>query len=121
MQLIFLLLRMLLLGPVYGVIITLAVVGVRRQFRTSEPVVVGNLHYGANYIHPKHLVIWYFVRINGDLEAARAEGMEQALQVETRHRLSQLGYPKSVLGDVNIGMESRENVDKGCGDWCYFH
>ncbi len=120
MRLVYLLLRMLLLGPSYGAIVTAAILGTRRRFRASEPEIVGNLHYGANYIHPKHLAIWYFVRTNRDLEEARANGMEQGLRAETRRLLSRFGYPKSVLPEVHVGMESRENVDKAGGDWRYF-
>ncbi len=121
MRLIYLLLRVLLPGSIYGIVVPLAILGTRRELRSCSPEIVGNLHYGANYIDAKNLVIWYFVRTNVDLEKAKENGLEQEVKAKTQTSLAHYGYPKSVLSEIHIGMESRENVNKGGGEWQYFH
>lgn len=119
MRLIYILLRALVLCPLYGVIVTLAIIGTKRNFRGSRPEIVGNLHYGSNFIGPEHLAIWYFVRTNVDLEEAKTSGLVERVEKTTRDLLSRYLYPKTALPKINISIESNENVDKG-GGWEYF-
>lgn len=76
-------------------------------------------HYGANHIHPKHLVYWIVVQ--SDREKARLK-QDAALMARLRGLLDRLEYPVEGRDGVIIGFESHETVDReAAGDfWGYW-
>jgi hypothetical protein len=66
-------------------------------------------HYGANDIHPKHLVYWIVVRT--DQEKARLE-QDAELMKQLRGLLVAHDYPVEGRDGVHIGFESHETVDR---------
>jgi hypothetical protein len=75
-------------------------------------------HYGANHIHPKHLVYWICVRSDAERDRlARDEGLMKRL----RAALDARGYPIEGRADVHIGFESQETVDRVSGGNWWLH
>jgi len=66
-------------------------------------------HYGANHIHPKHLVYWICVQT--DKEKSRFE-KDTALLARLRELLVQYNYPEEGRAGVFIGYESQETVNR---------
>jgi hypothetical protein len=66
-------------------------------------------HYGANDIHPRHLVCWIVVRT--DQEKARLEQDAELMQ-QLRGLLVAHDYPVEGRDSVHIGFESHETVDR---------
>lgn len=116
-----LLLRMVTRGPYYGFIVRRSVRQVLKGVAGTAPSIVDWLFYGATYIDPKHLAIWYLVRTNDDLRQAGAAGLDQRLRDATRAALKRNGYPASAVSEAHVGLESAENVDKAGGWYRYFH
>ncbi len=72
-------------------------------------------HYGANDIHPKHLVYWICVQT--DQEKKRLSDDSQ-LYRSLRNLLTEHEYPISGRDEVHIGFESQETVDRESdGHW----
>lgn len=69
-------------------------------------------HYGANDIHPKHLVYWIVVRT--DVEKQRL-GRDKVLLGKLRALLDEHEYPAEGRDGVHIGFESKETVDREAG------
>ena len=76
-------------------------------------------HYGANHIHPRHLVFWIVVQT--DREKARL-AHDAPLMRRLRGLLDRLEYPVEGRDGVMIGFESHETVDREArGDfWGYW-
>ena len=72
-----------------------------------EPIWV--THYGANDIHPRHLVYWIVVKT--DREKQRLEQDTQLLAA-LRGLLVEHGYPAEGRDGVMIGYESHETVNR---------
>jgi len=75
-------------------------------------------HYGANDIHPGHLVYWIVVR--SDHEKRRLEA-DSALMAVLRDLLVRHDYPIEGRDGVHIGFESQETVDRESGGNFYHH
>jgi hypothetical protein len=75
-------------------------------------------HYGANNIHPKHLVYWIVVA--SDQEKHRLEA-DSALMAVLRSLLVKYDYPADGRDWVHIGFESQETVDRESGGSFYRH
>jgi len=75
-------------------------------------------HYGANHIHPKHLVYWIVVR--SDAEKQRLES-NTALMSKLRSLLDQYEYPVEGRAGVHIGFESHETVNRESEGNFYHH
>lgn len=72
-------------------------------------------HYGANDIHPRHLVYWLCV--NSDAEKSRLES-DTELMSRLRDLLVEFDYPAEGREGVHIGFESTETVNRESkGDW----
>ena len=72
-------------------------------------------HYGANDIHPKHLVYWICVQTDALKDRLDRDA---ALNKELRELLSEFNYPISGRNEVYIGFESQETVDReSSGNW----
>lgn len=69
-------------------------------------------HYGANDIHPKHLVYW--ICVQSDAEKRRLQ-KDAALSRRLRSLLTEHKYPESGRNEVHIGFESQETVDRESG------
>ena len=82
---------------------------IRREMagRTREKVWV--THYGANDIHPRHLVYWIVVQTDREKERLAADA---ALLATLRGLLVQYDYPAEGREEVHIGFESQETVDR---------
>jgi hypothetical protein len=75
-------------------------------------------HYGANHIHPKHLVYWICVK--SDKEKKRLQ-TDHDLMSKLRNVLDIYNYPSEGRDSVYIGYESQETVDRESkGNW-YWH
>ncbi len=75
-------------------------------------------HYGANEIHPKHLVYW--ICVNSDAEKSRLE-RDASLLARLRELLILHHYPESGRDGVFIGFESQQTVSRESkGNW-YHH
>ncbi len=75
-------------------------------------------HYGANDIHPRHLVYWIVVR--SDYEKGRLEA-DSALIAALRSLLVKYDYPIEGRDGVHIRFESQETVDRESGGNFYHH
>lgn len=72
-------------------------------------------YYGANDVHPKHLVYW--ICVQSDAEKRRLQN-DQALYTNLRQLLTTHNYPSSGREGVRIGFESQETVDRvSNGNW----
>lgn len=72
-------------------------------------------HYGANDIHPKHLVYW--ICVQSDKERDRLTSDKQ-LTKRLRDTLNVVNYPEEGREFVFIGFESQETVDRESnGNW----
>lgn len=76
-------------------------------------------HYGANNIHPKHLVYWICVQT--DSEKQRFES-NASFRKRLRDLLTEYNYPEEGIPGVFIGFESQETVDRESGGnwWCHW-
>lgn len=75
-------------------------------------------HYGANDIHPKHLVYW--ICIESDEERRRLTNSYQ-LNTELKALLVLHNYPIEGRDGVRIGFESQETVDRESGGNWWHH
>ena len=75
-------------------------------------------HYGANDIHPRHLVYW--IVVGSDHEKRRLEA-DSALMAVLRSLLVRHDYPIEGRNEVHIGFESQETVDRESGGNFYHH
>jgi hypothetical protein len=119
MRVINLLLRMATLGTYYGFVVRRSIRQVRKGLKGTSPPVVDTLYYGATYIDPKHLAVWFFVDTNADLALTKDSGLEDRLRAETKAALTRNGYPAASVSEVYVKLDSSENVEKG-GGWQYF-
>lgn len=72
-------------------------------------------HYGANDIHPRHLVYW--ICVDSDSEKIRLERNPEFMS-SLRALLTQFDYPAEGRDGVYIGIESKETVDRESnGNW----
>ena len=113
--------RAVTLGPYYSFIVHRAVRDVLDHLPKEHPEITEWLHYGATYLDPKHLVIWYLVATTAQLTTARTGGIEDILRKATRAALEASGYPPLAVPHVHIGLESQENLDQAGGWYHYFH
>jgi hypothetical protein len=75
-------------------------------------------HYGANNIHPQHLVYW--ICVQSDAEKKRLEDNSE-LYRKLRSLLTEHHYPLAGREQVHIGFESQETVDRESGGNWYHH
>lgn len=75
-------------------------------------------HYGANDIHPRHLVYW--VCVLTDAERDRLQGDEE-LARELRQLLVDHDYPEEGRSGVHMGFESEETVRRDSGGNWWHH
>lgn len=75
-------------------------------------------HYGANDIHPKHLVYW--ICVQSDTEKKRLQD-DLALYRKLRSLLTEHQYPLEGRNEVHIGFESQETVDRESGGNWWHH
>jgi hypothetical protein len=75
-------------------------------------------HYGANDIHPRHLVYWICVQT--DREKERLE-RAQDFQARLRSILDEYEYPIEGRAHVFIGFESQETVTRDSGGNWWHH
>jgi hypothetical protein len=75
-------------------------------------------HYGANDIHPKHLVYW--ICVQSDVEKKRLES-DEGLYRSLRILLDEYQYPIEGRDAVHIGFESQETVDRESGGNWWHH
>lgn len=69
-------------------------------------------HYGANDIHPKHLVYWIVVRTDNEKQRL---ARDKVLIAKLRSLLDEHEYPAEGREGVHIGFESKETVDREAG------
>ncbi len=70
------------------------------------------VHYGANDIHPRHLVYWICVQSDAEKERLEADA---SLLRELRALLDEYAYPAEGRDQVHIGFESQQTVDRESG------
>ena len=75
-------------------------------------------HYGANHIHPKHLVYW--ICVQSDAEKKRLTN-DVELNRKLRSLLVDYDYPLAGREDVFIGFESQETVSRDSGGNWWHH
>jgi hypothetical protein len=75
-------------------------------------------HYGANYIHSKHLVYW--ICVQSDAEKKRLQD-DSDLYRRLRSLLAEHKYPIGGRSEVHIGFESQETVDRESGGNWWHH
>lgn len=72
-------------------------------------------HYGANDIHPKHLVFWICVQTDTERDRLKSD---KSLMERLRQTLFEVNYPEEGRDLVFIGFESQETVDRESdGHW----
>jgi hypothetical protein len=75
-------------------------------------------HYGANDIHPRHLVYWICVQSDIERDRLRADSI---LATRFRDLLVEHDYPPEGRSGVLIGFESQETVDRESGGHWWHH
>jgi hypothetical protein len=75
-------------------------------------------HYGANEIHPKHLVYWIVVQSDREKERLQQDAV---LMASLRALLDRHDYPAEGRTGVTIGFESQETVDRESAGNFYHH
>jgi len=61
------------------------------KVKKKKPVVFNYYHYGAIWIDPKNLVVWYIFEKDIDLELAKQNGLKNELEQRTRIELRLMG------------------------------
>ena len=88
---------------------------IKRIMKGESAEKVWVTHYGANDIHPRHLVYW--VCVDSDKEKHRLES-DTELTSRLRELLVRCDYPEEGRSGVQIGFESTETVDRESnGNW----
>ncbi len=80
---------------------------IKAEMRTHTKEEFWVTHYGANDIHPKHLVYWIVVRT--DEEKQRLD-RDKVLIGKLRKLLDKHDYPVEGRAGVHIGFESKQTV-----------
>ncbi|RBP47244.1 hypothetical protein DES53_10141 [Roseimicrobium gellanilyticum] len=75
-------------------------------------------HYGANDIHPRHLVYWICVRSDHEKDRLQRDVL---LNTRLRELLTIHNYPVEGREEVHIGFESHETVDRESGGNWWVH
>ena len=75
-------------------------------------------HYGANDIHPRHLVFWICVESDAERDRLRSDA---ALMERIRNTLDVVDYPEEGKAGVHFGFESQETVDRESGGNWWHH
>lgn len=112
--------RLALLGPYHEFIVRRAVRATTRSL-AGDARIDSVVHYGATYLDPRHLVIWFLLPTNKIVSEAKNDGFAERVEREVRVQLERYGYPIAALPHVTVGLESSENV-RNAGGWRrYFH
>jgi hypothetical protein len=82
---------------------------IKAEMRTHTTEKFWVHHYGANNIHPKHLVYW--IVVHSDKEKQRL-GQQTELLSKLTSFLDEFEYPIEGRADVYIGFESHETVER---------
>lgn len=88
------------------------------EMRTNTKQEFFVTHYGANDIHPKHLVYWIVVRTDSEKQRL---GNDKNLLRKLRGLLDEHDYPVEGRSGVHIGFESKETVDREAGGNYYVY
>lgn len=91
---------------------------IRSEMRTHTTEEFWVTHYGANDIHPKHLVYWVVVR--SEREKLRLN-KDILLVNRLRGLLEEFAYPIEGRSGMHIGFESHETVDREAGGNFYHY
>jgi hypothetical protein len=88
----------------------------RKEFLSAVPKISTTDYYGAYYITPHALVIWYIFGSIEDEELAKRNGLEGKISTFTRDSLIAGGYPVEAFEDKTVGhlktvVQSNENVE----------
>jgi len=75
-------------------------------------------HYGANDIHPRHLVFWICVESDAERDRLRSDA---ALLDRLKSTLGAANYPEEGRAGVHFGFESQETVDRESGGNWWHH
>ncbi|WP_131450730.1 hypothetical protein [Flavobacterium subsaxonicum] len=76
------------------------------------------MHYGAYEINPKYLVFWICIGADEDKKSLQ-NNVE--LNSRLRNLLIEHKYPAEAIGEVYIGFESQETVDRESGGNWWHH
>lgn len=91
------------------------------KVKNKKPAIFSNYHYGAIWIDPKHLLIWYIFEKDADLEFAEENGLKDELEKLTRAELRVNGYPESAFGGIQIAFTTDEDIQrKTNGNYYYY-
>jgi hypothetical protein len=120
LKLIFILPRILILGPFYDILIFFATRSTRRRFKHRLPSIKRIYFYGAKCLDPKLLAIWYIVSTNKELHEAKQNGFENEVIEVTKKLLTRFRYPKRAIPEVHIGLVSMEKIYLAGGYFQYF-
>lgn len=83
------------------------------QFSNSTPRISMHFFYGAVDLGPENLVIWYLFRTDGELEAAKANGLCQKLEQTTIANLRDFGYPEDAFAVKTINPSNQISFANG--------
>lgn len=87
----------------------------KRMMKDASEEKVWVTHYGANDIHPRHLVYW--ICVDSDAEKHRLEANSE-LTSRLQSLLVKFDYPAEGREGVHIGFESAETVNRESnGNW----
>lgn len=71
-----------------------------KEFENSTPKISQHFFYGAFWIAPQNLVIWYLFKTNDELALAKENGLCDKLISQTTQNLLDEGYPKEAFSKV---------------------
>ena len=71
-----------------------------KEFENSTPKISQHFFYGAVWIAPQNLVIWYLFKTNDELALAKKTGLCTQLVQRTTQNLIDEGYPKETISKV---------------------
>ena len=96
-----------------------AVARARAGAAGRAPKITDAFFYGAVGIDPKHLVIWYIFASNAHKKEAQANGLQVALDRESRAALREASYPAAVIDSIHVSFASDEEI-RAAGGWRAF-
>ena len=77
-------------------IVSAALSRIETLFSPRQPGIRSHVSFGANWIHPRHLVICWVFESEADVVIAEESGLATEIAVRTRLELIEGGYPKEV-------------------------
>ena len=78
------------------------------QIENDSPRIFKHCYYGAFWVSPGSLVIWYIFKTDAEWEEAKENGLTNQLKLLTFHNLMSFGYPLMAIPSKFIPENKRD-------------